>query len=333
VRADALIAITGAASEPGRGVRESIAEQSVPVERVRLLEKRSEEAIISEYAGQAVLIGALEPEQLVDRDLVFLCGSARETRLCLGWERKAGALFVDLAGEAAAQGVAPVVNVAVNPGRLIGAPATVAAPHPISFALTSALAPLERELGLVSVEATALRPVSDFGEPGIEELHRQTVGLLNFTEYPREVFGHQLAFNLLPQSLFDRAGDEPPLEARLAREVAGVFGWESARATVRAFVAPVFHGHALILHLRLGRPVDRREIAKLLAGAEGIAVSLNGVGAVSPVEAAGQEEIRIAEIAPDGVTEGGWWLWLFGGNIPAGAARNAVEIAGRLLVD
>ena len=318
MRADALIAITGAASEPGRGVRESIAEQSVPVERVRLLEKRSEEAIISEYAGQAVLIGALEPEQLVDRDLVFLCGSARETRLCLGWERKAGALFVDLAGEAAAQGVAPVVNVAVNPGRLIGAPATVAAPHPISFALTSALAPLERELGLVSVEATALRPVSDFGEPGIEELHRQTVGLLNFTEYPREVFGHQLAFNLLPQSLF---------------EVAGVFGWESARATVRAFVAPVFHGHALILHLRLGRPVDRREIAKLLAGAEGIAVSLNGVGAVSPVEAAGQKEIRIAEIAPDGVTEGGWWLWLFGGDIPAGAARNAVEIAGRLLVD
>ena len=57
------------------------------------------------------------------------------------------------------------------------------------------------------------------------------------------------------------------------------------------------------------------------AGAEGIAVSLNGVGAVSPVQAAGQEEIRIAEIAPDGVTEGGWWLWLFGGNIPAGAAR------------
>src|SRR5262245_51657507 len=72
VLADLSIAITGSATPGGRALRAVLAEKGVPVERVRFLEAPSEEAILSEYAGQAILIAPLEPEATADRDLIFL---------------------------------------------------------------------------------------------------------------------------------------------------------------------------------------------------------------------------------------------------------------------
>src|SRR6185503_13059638 len=85
VLADLGIAITGAASASGQAVRALLAQRKVPAERLRMLEHASDEAIISEYAGQATLIGTLEPAALADRDLVFLCGNEEESRRCLLW--------------------------------------------------------------------------------------------------------------------------------------------------------------------------------------------------------------------------------------------------------
>src|SRR5206468_10354506 len=109
----------------------------------------------------------------------------------------------------------PVMDLNVNAGSLREGPGAVSAPHGISFVLTSTLAPLEREIGVESASAVILRPASDFGVPGIEELHRQTISLLNFTDYPKEVFGRQMAFNLFPQSSLEDSSKEAGLETQL----------------------------------------------------------------------------------------------------------------------
>lgn len=228
VRAEIRIAITGAASASGRSVRDVLVRQKVPAEQVRLLDQPSEEAIISEYGGQAMLIGALDPGGLSDRDLVFLCGRPDETAVCLGWARNSGSVYVDLSGTVAGRPEFPVVNVSVNPEALRDNPRTVAAPHPISFGMTSALAPL---VGAVGVEQAA----------------------------------------------------DPVTVRRLLKETRG---------------------------LSVG--------ASLESGA-------------SPVETEGHEEIHIAEVSQDGLGCGGFWLWALGSDWPGGAAKNAVEIAERLL--
>lgn len=334
MRAEARIAITGAAGALGRAIRDRVAERKVPAEQVALLEHPSDEAIISEYAGQPILIGALEPESLSDQDLVFLCGPAKESAICLGWRRKAGALFVDLSGGAASVlPEAPVVNTRVNPEALEARPGTVIAPHPVSYALSSALAPLERAIGIETVEAVVLRPVSDFGEPGIEELQRQTVSLLNFTGYPIDVFGRQIAFNLLPQSALDARERALALEGRIAGEVTRVLGWAAPKMTLKALVVPIFHGHGLLVHVEPSRAVDAGSVAKILSGASGLSVGSGRGKAVSPVELTEGEEIRIVELASDGLPEGGIWLWILGSDLQGGAARNAVEIAGRVWHD
>lgn len=331
MRADLTIAITGAAGVVGRAVREITAKRQVPVERVRLLERPAEEAIISEYAGQAVLISTLEPDSLSDRDLVFLCGNAEESAVCLGWARKRESLFIDLSGAGSEVPEVPVIIAGVNLATLQDRPATIAAPHPIAFALASALSPIERGFGIERAEAVVLRPVSDFGEPGVEELHRQTVGLLNFTDYPREIFGRQVAFNLLPQSALERSGGGTPLEARISHEVAGILGWDQVRLALKTLIAPVFHGHSILVHLEPRQGADRKGLERLLGESEGLAVGPAPEGGVSPVEVAGQKEIRIVEISPDGLATRGFWLSIVASDLAGDAARNAVEIAARLL--
>jgi aspartate-semialdehyde dehydrogenase len=330
---DLKIAVTGAAGRTGQAVRTILAaEHRVPADKVRLLEHGGEEAIISEYAGQATLIGALEPEALEDRDLVFLCGSAAESAGCLLWQRKQNSLFVDLSGAAAARGEAPVVNLAVEGTVLAGRPATVAAPHALSYALSTLLAPIEAAAGVASTVAVLHRPAADFGEAGLEELHKQTVSLLNFGEVPKQTYGRQIAFNLVPQTLLDEGdGGEPGLDARVGGEIRRVLGWPTSRAAVRVLIAPVFHGHTGLVHVKPSRKMSMREVADALKGVKGVAVTGSARAAPTPVEIAERPELVVVSVAPDGGEEGDFWIWFAGGDLPTHAARNAVEIAARAL--
>lgn len=331
--ADLKIAVTGAAGRTGQAVRTILAdEHHVPAENVRLLEHGGEEAIISEYAGQATLIGALEPEALADRDVVFLAGGAAESAGCLLWQRKKGSLFIDLSGAAASRGEVPVVNLAVDGKALADRPATVAAPHALSYALSTLLAPVERAAGVASATAVVNRPAADFGEAGLEELHKQTVSLLNFGELPKETYGRQVAFNLVPQAVLDEGagGGGTGLEERVESELRRILGWKGSRATVRVLVAPVFHGHAGLLHVTPSRKLAPGEVEKIFKDQKGVVVT-GPRSAATPVEVAERPELLIVSVAPDGGDEGGFWVWLAGGDLPAHAAGNAVEIAARAL--
>lgn len=328
--AERKIAVTGAVGRTGQAIRTILAdEHRVPGDNVRLLDHGGEEAIISEYAGQATLIGALEPEALVDRDVVFLCGSASESAGCLLWPRRKGSLFVDLSGAAVARGETPVVNLAVEGSVPAGSQPTVAAPHTLSYALSLLLAPVERAAGVASATAVLHRPAADFGDAGLEELHKQTVSLLNFGEVPKGTYGRQIAFNLVPQTVFDEGGGgEPGLEERVDSELRRMLGWSGSRASVRVLVAPVFHGHAGLLQVKPSRKLGVQELKDLFKGLQGIAMTTPR-SAPTPVEVAQRPELLIVSIAPDGSDEGGFWIWLTGGDLPTHAARNAVEIAAR----
>ena len=330
MRADRRIAVTGATSAVGQVLRTALARLGVPLEQLVLLDRPTEEAILSEYAGHPTLIMGLGPDSLADADCVFLCGTSEESLACLEWERRKDAVVVDLSGAVAA-GQAPVVNLGVNPAALEARPGLVAAPHPISFALTSALAPVEAVAGVESAACVVLRPVSDFGEAGIEELHRQTVSLLNFTDIPKDVFHRQIAFNLLPESAVRENPGAPPLHARIALETGRVLGWERSRATVRMLVAPVFLGHTVLIHVRTRGAATPAAIRKALGAAAGLTLRHGLRAEPSPVEARRTRRRARGRCRCRRGRGDGLWISMVGAQLREAAARNAVEIAARLL--
>jgi aspartate-semialdehyde dehydrogenase len=88
-----------------------------------------------------------------------------------------------------------------------------------------------------------LQPVSERGQEAIEELERQTVGLLSFQPIGKTVFDAQVAFNVM-----DRYGEASAerlgaTRESIARDIANYLNNRAAIPAIQLLQAPIFHSH------------------------------------------------------------------------------------------
>jgi aspartate-semialdehyde dehydrogenase len=190
------------------------------------------------------------------------------------------------------------------------------------------VAAARREGAVESVEAFALRPASELGDPGIDELYQQTVSLLNFTSVPQEVFGRQIAFNVVPSAESGTGGREG-FDELAEVDTAGLLGMEPDRISITSTLVALFHGHAMAVRLNFERPPDLASLAERLGTAPGLR-AIEDRSSFSPVDLTGED--AVAFIGPTGgrrrPSQVG--LWIYCDNLKGGAALNAVKIAERL---
>jgi aspartate-semialdehyde dehydrogenase len=326
-RRRAHIAVFEATSLNAKGLKDHLAARSFPAASVRLFTSSDDpDANLSEFGGEAMLVTRPDLDTLGDLDIAFLCGRAADAAPYLDWPLRAGFTAIDLTP--ASGPAAPLVNVGVNPEVVVTGPGVIAAPGPIPYLLSSLLAPIQRGPGLRQVVAVVFQPASEWGERGIEELYQQTLGLLNFKDLPREVFGDQLAFNLIPGLLARGEGTADGADAeRAAADVVRIVGG-GYDLSVQSVLAPVFHCHAALLRVTLRSGRGREDVVRALRGGAGLTLAAPGDRA-TPVGRAGTAGILVAGIRPAG--EGSFWLWAVGDNLAGGSALNAVRIAETLV--
>ena len=179
-----------------------------------------------------------------------------------------------------------------------------------------------------NVGSLALRPAAEMGEKGINELYRQTVGLLNLTEVPHEVFGRQLAFNLLPSTgvLINQVQD---FDRRTREEAARMLSMELSQVSLASAFLPMFHGHALAVTLVFEEPPDLEILKSLARTTRGLRL-IEDPALFSPVDLAGEECVAIVNLHADSSCPTRINLWSFCDNLKGGATLNAVRIAERV---
>lgn len=324
--AERRIAIVGAESPPGIFLKSTLEESRVPGRQVDLFGATRGETVLSEYAGEARIIQDPDLDDVSDHDVVYVCerGPAAETILeSLGSTN----LLVDMTGSERARSRGRLAHVDMLPPTGSGEAGTgvYTIPHFLSIAIADLLGPLQDGPGLNEVVVVALHPAADLGDAGVEELRRQTVNLLNFTGLPVETFGRQLAFNLIPESLFplETAG----LSARLAGEVGGLLGWSEPRLTASLVMVPVFFGHCLQVRVAPARGVTASVAEEWLRQVPGLEIGGSG-NAATPVESGGSGRFLVSDITEDGL--GGVWFWAVLEDAGLAAARQAVRLADML---
>jgi len=278
------------------------------------------EALLSEYDGEARLIQQPDVAEIVSHELIFLCESGELARRVVQATRPPAVLIDVSGGLARGRPGCRLVDARINPGDARGHEGLLEVPHPLASLLADVLRDLDRQLGVEEALAVVLQPASAFGEPGVEELRDQTIRLLNFTPVPTEVFGRQLAFNVL-------AGSDPghDTEQRVADEVAHLLGWPARRLAIRLVTVPVFHGHCVQLRFRLRTGTELAAIRNAVGGIEGHAPADDGERFCGPLELAGETAVRLSGLSADGL--GGYWLWIVAGEATAAGADRAVELA------
>ncbi len=323
------IALFDSSTLVGKGVKNHLLKRQFPAGEVRLFDTGAVEAggNLAEFRGEPMLAVRPGLEEMEKVDLAFLCGGVGTGKEYLDWPRQSRFVAIDLTQSANAGGTIPVVNARVNPENARDHQGVVASPHPAAQFLSTLLAPLARRLPLREVVSLVMEPVSEAGEQGIEELYRQTVGLLNFTPVPKELFGRVRAFNLVPASL---GGSGTTVEAQVVREVGAILRGRDFLHALKILLVPVFHCHAVLTRVRFGEPVAPAVLLQAFESEPSIRIRRGSEGA-TPAELAGEEKIVLGEVQADSSDPGGFWLWGVTDNLATGAALNAVRIAEELV--
>ncbi len=328
-RRRAHIALFDATTLTAKGVKDRLVARSFPSASVRLFTSgTAPDANLTEFAGEAMLVTTPDRDALGKLDIAFLCGTPQEGERYLDWAERGGFTAIDLTGASAATGDVPLVNASVNPEAILPGSGVIAVPGAVAQMLSTLLAPIRRHCGLEEAVVVVLQPASEHGQPGIDELYQQALSLMNFQGMPKEIFGRQLAFNLIPGSLLEESKIATATRALLERQILRISGGGFG-LSLQVIQAPVFHGHAAVAHVVLREGQVREDLLASFKGMEEV-VSARREDGTTPIERAGEGEMLVAGVEP-GLRPSSFWLWVVADDLAGGRSWNAVRIAEALL--
>jgi aspartate-semialdehyde dehydrogenase len=264
---------------------------------------------VTEVAGEAALVQALDPEDLANTDVALFCGSELDDATLELLAPTTRAIFVTSPEPIA--GAIPVVA-GINLEEIAGTN-RILSPDPAVIMLSHLLAPLGI-CGKITVVAHVLAPASTHDQAGIDELFDQTRAILSLSEErPEAVFGTQLAFNLIPWqgTRNDLAGE---LSTVLQSEL---------RAQIHTSQAGVFHCCSVGFYLDLEKDPGLDEVQALLND-DPLVETHPQPDYLGPVAAAASDKILLGQIVSSPTH--GYWVWAVMDNL-TGAANNALAIA------
>lgn len=331
------IAIVGAATLRGKELNDALGESAFAGADFSLMDDESQLGQLEAIGDEVTFIQRIEPSAFEGMDFVFFAGNEEVTRKHFSAAQTSGASIVDLSG--AIEGEPGVLLCAPwldetrssHKSRVsLGTPAVVPA-HPVAVALALMLQRLQ-ELGEVKfAAATVLEPASEYGHAALDELHQQTVSLLNFQSLPRAVYDTQVAFNIAPVLGSEAQADLMASESRIRRHY-GHIGDALPSVLVQLLHAPVFHGHGISLAVEFAQPVQLDHAEAALGGEHIDVVMGDGDSDVpSNLNTVGQSEVMARVRTGDGGASATtrFWIWAALDNLKF-AALNAIACAQEL---
>lgn len=303
----------------GNEVKTILRDRSFPFAKVVLLDSTGKEAgALTEIDDEPAVITPISDDELEDLDLVFFCGPAEANREWIARYEEDRFVAIDLSQPSAAE-EGKLAVAGINLDDIDGSDRLLVSPHPVAIPIALILHQIGQLARVDQCIATVVQPASEFEQAGVEELAKQTFGVLNIQGVPKDVFDRQLAFNLYPAA----AGNEETIAAQIR-------ALTNAQTALLITQGTIFHGHTLSLFIETGEELDAAKILETLGRNPAIALP-EGDEAFGTVDAAGRDEVLIAEVRPDSAVRGGFWVWAACDNLRRGSALNAVLVAEKVL--
>lgn len=335
---DLTVAVVGATGAVGREMLAGLAERGLPAERISAFASKRSEGKEVEYGPETLEVEQLAPDSFRGKDLVLLATPADVSRRLAPTAQMAGAWVVDVSPAFRKDGTVPLVLPGLNldtlqPSALKGR--IVCCPSAVTTALALILAPLQAQFGVAQVQVTALMAASSAGIRGVDELEKQTAGLLSGRDSDTELFPHRVGFNLIPQVgpfLENSAWTEE--EAGWTLEVARLFVGRGDTPVVAgtAIQVPTFFGHGLSLNVRLRNPAALELVRTALKGSASLKLLDTPSEKIYPMPmlVTGDPTVLVGRLRH--FPQGPEWLTLFASvdNANRGAALNALETGAKL---
>lgn len=306
----------------GHEITTILRERNFPFAKVVLLDSTGAAAgALTEVGDEPAIVAAVSKAEIEDLDLVFFCGPPAANSVWISRAHDDGFIAVDLSQPSAVDD-GKLVVAGLNLDEITEHDRLLVSPHPVAIPLALVLRQIAMASPVEICTATVVQPASELGQEGVEELARQTLSVLNIQTVPMTIFDRQLAFNLYPA-----------LEHNEELIVSQVRALTDARTQLALLVTQgtIFHAHTFSLFVKTKEKVDLARLITVLKSNPALALP-EGDQQFSTIDAAGKDEVLIAEVRPDRSIPGGFWVWAVCDNLRRSSALNAVLVAEKVLM-
>jgi aspartate-semialdehyde dehydrogenase len=223
----------------------------------------------------------------------------------------------------------PLVVPEINGADVAGHQGIIANPNCTTAITLMGLYPLHKAFRARRVFASSYQAVSGAGARAIEELRRQVQAVAAGQPIEKEVFPHQIAFNVIPHIDAFLDSGYTKEEMKMQHEGRRIMHLPEFTASVTCVRVPVYRAHSVAVTADFLDPVDLDRARAAIAAFPGVQLRDDTCSSVypMPLDTAGQDDCFVGRLRRDCALENGLAFWVSGDQLLKGAALNAVQIA------
>jgi aspartate-semialdehyde dehydrogenase len=333
MKAKPHVAIVGATGAVGVEMIKTLEKRDFPVGKLTLLASAKSAGKKMTFRGQEITVEELKKDSFNGVDIALFSAGGSISKEFAPIAAKAGCVVIDNSSAFRMDNDVPLVIPEINAADLKQHKNIIANPNCTTAITLMALYPLHQAFGVKRIFASSYQAVSGTGAKAVEELKRQVGQIVAGEPVTREVYPHQIAFNVLPHVDVFLPNGYTKEEAKMENEGRKIMHHPSFRASVTCARVPVYRAHSVAVSAEFEKPVTVDAAVDVLKKAPGLDVVDNPEKKEYPLPlyASDKYNCQVGRLRKDCAFDNGLAFWVAGDQLLKGAALNAVQIAEELL--
>ena len=327
------VAVVGATGAVGVEMIKTLERRGFPVSQLTLLASKRSVGKTLPFRGAPVAVRELTSDAFRGVDLALFSAGGGISKEFAPAAVRAGCVVVDNSSAFRMDPTVPLVVPEINAADVRGHQGIIANPNCTTAITLIALYPLHAAFGCTRIFASSYQAVSGTGAKAIAELERQVDEIVHGRQVTREVYPHQIAFNVIPQVDSFLPSGYTKEEMKMENEGRKIMHHPGFRASVTCVRVPVYRAHSVAVSAEFEKPVSVAAALEALRKAPGLDVIDEPAKSEYPLplHQAGKYNCAVGRLRQDCALENGLCFWVSGDQLLKGAALNAVQIAEELL--
>ncbi|HTL47870.1 MAG TPA: aspartate-semialdehyde dehydrogenase [Verrucomicrobiae bacterium] len=322
----AVLGITGAV---GQEFLTLLDERKFPVAELRLLASARSAGQKVKFRGETLTIQEAKADSFNGIDVVLSSAGGSVSKQLAPAAVKAGALVVDNTSAFRMDPEVPLVVPEINPEDIAKHKGIIANPNCSTIIMLVPVNPLRQIAKIKKMVVSTYQSASGAGAKAMMELETQSREILEGKKPTKNVFPHQIAFNLFSHnSAVDVETGFNEEETKMMKETAKIFH-EAVPVIPTCVRVPVMRAHSESIWVEFDREVSLKEVQQALEKAPGLRLVDDRKANLfpMPIDASGKDDILVGRLRKDPSNPKAISLFVSGDQLRKGAALNAVQIA------
>jgi len=327
------VAVVGATGAVGIEMIKTLEKRNFPVGKLTLLASARSAGKTLKFKGKDVVVRELTKDSFAGVDIALFSAGGAISKEFAPLAAKAGCVVVDNSSAFRQDEKVPLVIPEINASDVKWHKGIIANPNCTTAITLMALFPLHHAFTVKRIFASSYQAVSGTGAKAIEELERQVSQVVHGQPVTKEVYPHQIAFNVLPHVDSFLPTGYTKEEMKMENEGRKIMHHPAFRASVTCVRVPVYRSHSVAVSAEFEKPVTVEAARAVLKKAPGLDVVDEPENKKYPMPLFTSEKYNceVGRIRLDCALENGLCFWVSGDQLLKGEALNAVQIAEVLL--